>query len=107
MWAILHLCTSSTSASNQEGNSLVDASGVGEMRNSDGKSARADQIANVANDESAVSWEVWNAPVVLQVLGVTVGLSAENAGLDCSRAVLNGAVNESGSLAVRGVSQVS
>ena len=70
------------------------------MGRSDGESARADKITNVANDESAVGWEVWNAAVILLVAGVSVGDGTEDAGLDCGRAVLNGTVDESGSLGV-------
>lgn len=95
-----HLCSSSTGAGNQEGNSLVDAGSVGKMSSSDGEGAGADQVAAVADDEGAVSWVVWNASVVLLVAGVTVGNGTKDAGLDCGRAVLNGAVDESGTLAV-------
>lgn len=70
------------------------------MSSGDGESTRADKITSVANDESAVGWEVWNAAVILLVAGVTVGNGTEDAGLDGSRAVLNGAVDESGSLGV-------
>ena len=98
-----HLCSSSTGAGNQEGNSLVDAACVGKVSSSDGKSAGADQVAKVADDESAVAWEVWNLAVILLVAGVTIGDCTEDAGLDCGRAVLNGAVDESGTLAVMGV----
>ena len=70
------------------------------MSSSDGESARADKITSVANDEGAVGWEVWNAAVILLVAGVTVGNGTENAGLDSRRAVLNSAVDESGSLGV-------
>lgn len=75
------------------------------MSSSDGKGAGADQVAGVADDKGAVGWEVWNASVVLLVAGVTVGNGTEDAGLDCGRAVLNGAVNKSGTLAVRGISE--
>lgn len=70
------------------------------MSSSDGESARADKITSIANDESAVGWEVWNAAVILLVAGVSVGDGTEDAGLDSSRAVLNGAVDESGTLRV-------
>lgn len=70
------------------------------MSSGDGQSAVADKITGVANDLCAVSWEVWNAAVILLVASVTVGNSAKDAGLDSSRAILNGAVDKSGSLRV-------
>lgn len=72
------------------------------MGNGNGKSAGADKITDVANDLCAVGGEVWNAAVILLIASVTVGNSAKDAGLDSSRAILNGAVDESGSLRVTG-----
>lgn len=74
------------------------------MRSGDGKSAGADQIASVADDQGAIPWEVWNLAVILLIASVTVGNSTEDAGLDCGRAVFDGAVDESGTLTARDVS---
>ncbi len=98
---ILHrLSTTSSSLDDQEGSSLRHTVDVIKVSSSDGKTAAADQIPNVTDDLQAISWEVWNAAVVLEVLGVAVSDNAEDTGLDCIAEVLDGAVGESGTLGV-------
>lgn len=65
----------------------------------DGESARADEIASVADDLDLLAWEAWDLAVVLLVAGVTVGNDTVDAGLDAVGEILNGSVAKSGTLA--------
>lgn len=69
----------------------------------DEQGARADDVADVANDEGLVGGEVEDAPAVLQGLGVAKGDDAGDFGFDGVGEGLDGAVGEGGALAVEGL----